>query len=314
MLTQLQFYHFTKMASLGKPRIRVKASDLKQAILKKNKALASKNKALESTLKEKAKALKEVTLECGVKESKIKKLSKDVQFEEEKLQGLKGSVYFNDKLLSNKLEQIDKAEKEFCEYESAVKKIEDKEKNLLDKMAKLELYKSRCEASKVELAGIQVKKDNVLDEISAVNDDIKLSIEEGKQKVAFYEDQYDYLEEKAKKHEEMVYQFEQRLIETQNLFKEEENKLKDLLTKSKQASNEQQAIKNLRNNTEDEYIRWEQKVIKVKAQVDKEEDRNKKAIEIFANWKISVLEEITKLKLKNKVDNIELEYPPLEIY
>ena len=107
----------------------------------------------------------------------------------------------------------------------------------------------------------------------------------------------------------MVYQFEQRLIETQDLFKDEDNKLKGLLAKSKvekeQANNELQAIKNLCNNSEDEYIKWEQKVAKAKDQADKEEERNKKAKENFANWKIGVLEEVARLKLKSKVDKID---------
>ena len=68
---------------------------------------------------------------------------------------------------------------------------------------------------------------------------------------------------------------------------------------------ELQAVKNLVSNTEDEYIKWEQKVAKAKAQADKEEDRNKKAKEDFAKWKIGVLEEVARLKLKSKVDNID---------
>ena len=93
------------------------------------------------------------------------------------------------------------------------------------------------------------------------------------------------------------------------MFKKEENKLRNLLAKSKEEketiNNELQAIQNLCNNAEDKYIQWEQKVIKAKEKVDKEEDRNKKAKENFAKWKIGVLEEVARLKLKNKVDNID---------
>ena len=107
----------------------------------------------------------------------------------------------------------------------------------------------------------------------------------------------------------LLYQFEQRLVETQDLFKDEDNKLKDLFAKSKiekeQANNELQAIKNLCNNSEDEYIKWEQKVAKAKVNVDKEEERNKKAKENFAKWKIGVLEEVARLKLKSKVEKID---------
>jgi len=292
-----------------KRRIPISAKDLKQAVLKKNKSLESKNKALESSVKDKEKELKSLEKEYNSETKKLVSLSKDVQFEEERVQKIKIGVFSNERLLAEKLKKVDKAEKELCEYESTVEKLEDKESKLLDQIATLGLYKSKCEESKTELASIHVKKDNLLDELDSINSNIKESVEDGKDKVAYFEDQYDDLEERAKKHEEMVYQFEQRLVETQNLFKDEDNKLKDLFAKSKiekeQANNEFQAIKNLCNNSEDEYIKWEQKVAKAKANVDKEEERNKKAKENFAKWKIGVLEEVARLKLKNKVDKID---------
>jgi len=292
-----------------KRRIPISAKDLKQAVLKKNKSLESKNKVLESSVKDKEKELKSLEKEYSSETKKLVSLSKDVQFEEERVQKIKIGVFSNERLLAEKLKKVDKAEKELCEYESAVEKLQDKENKLLDSISTLELYKSKCEESKTELASIHVKKDNLLDELDSINSNIKESVEDGKDKVAYFEDQYDDLEERAKKHEEMVYQFEQRLIETQNLFKDEDNKLKDLFAKSKiekeQTTNELQAIKNLCNNSEDEYIKWEQKVAKSKANVEKEEERNKKAKENFAKWKIGVLEEVARLKLKNKVDKID---------
>ena len=297
------------MASLGKPKIPIKASDLKQAVLKKNKFLESKNKVLESSLKDKEKELKSLEKEYNSETKKLSSLSKDVQFEEERVQKIKSGVSSSKKLLDGQLQKVDKAEKELCEYESAVEKLEDKENKLLDQIVTLELYKSKCEESKTELSSIHVKKDNLLDELDSINSNINVTVEEGKNKVAYFEDQYDDLEERAKKHEEMVYQFEQRLVETQDLFKDEDNKLKDLFAKSKiekeQANNELQAIKNLCNNSEDEYIKCEQKIAKAKVKADKEEERNEGAKEKFAKWKIGVLEEVARLKLKSKVDKID---------
>ena len=297
------------MASIGKPKIRISAKDLKQAVLKKNKSLESKNKILESSIKDKEKELKSLEKEYNSETKKLASLSKDVQFEEERVQKIKSGVFSSKKLLDEQLKKVDKAEKELCEYESAVEKLEDKENKLLDKIVTLELYKSKCEESKTELASIHVKKDNLLDELDSINSNIKASVEEGKDKVAYFEDQYDDLEERAKKHEEMVYQFEQRLIETQDLFKDEDNKLKALFAKSKvekeQANNELQAIKNLCNNSEDKYIEWEQKVAKAKARVDKEEESYQKKIERSKKWDIGFLEGVAKKKLKSKIDNID---------
>ena len=292
-----------------KRRIPISAKDLKQAVLKKNKSLESKNKVLESSVKDKEKELKSLEKDHSSKCKEYGKLLEQISFQQERDQKLRGGIYSNEKLLSDKLKKVNKAEKELCEYEKLVEKLEDKEKSLLDEIAKLEFYKSKCEDSKTELANMQAKKDNALDELEVIKGTIDDTVRESKDKIAYYENQYDLLEEKAKKHEDMVYQFEQRLFDTQGMFKDEENKLKDLLAKSKvekeQANNELQAVKNLCNNSEDEYIKWEQKVAKAKEKADKEEERNKKAIERFKNWKIGVLEEVARLKLKNKVDNID---------
>ena len=297
------------MASLGKPKVRLSSKDFKQAILKKNKSLESRNKALESSLKDREKELKSLEQTYSAETKKLASLSKDVQFEEERVQKIKSGVFSNKNLLDEKLKKVGKAEKELCEYESAVEKLEDKESKLLDSIATLGLYKSKCEDSKIELASIYVKRDNLLDELDSINSNINVTIEEGKKKVAYFEDQYDDLEERAKKHEDMVFQFEQRLIETQDLFKDEDNKLKDLLAKSKvekeNANNELQAIKNLCNNSEDEYIKWEQKVAKAKVKADKEEERYQKKIERGKKWDIGFLEKVAKKKLKSKIDNID---------
>ena len=209
------------MASIGKPRIPIKASDLKQAILKKNKSLEAKNKTLESSVKVQEKQLKSLEKEYGSASKKLGKLLIDVEFQEDRFQKLKGGVYSTDKLLKSKLDKVSEAESELCEYESATEKLEDREIRLKKDIETLEFYKSKCSESKNELAGIHAKKDNALDELASVKSDISKAIAEGKKKVAYYEDQYDALEEKAKKHEDMVYQFEQRLFDTEDQFKEE---------------------------------------------------------------------------------------------
>ena len=66
-----------------------------------------------------------------------------------------------------------------------------------------------------------------------------------------------------------------------------------------------QAVKNIISGSEDKYVEWEQKVVKITANADKEEDRIASAKKRFASWKIGVLEEVARLKLKNKVDKID---------
>ena len=297
------------MAKVGKKGIPISDKDLKQAILKRNNSFKRQNDSLSISIKDQEKQLKSLEKEYSTESKKLSKLIVDVEFQEDRFKKIRGGVFSTDKLLSGKLKKIDNAEKELCEYESATEKLEDKEIKLKKDIEVLEFYKSKCNDSKVELAGIQAKKDNALDELDKVEDEIVNTVDEAAKKITYYEDQYDALEEKAKKHEDMVYQFEQRLIETQDLFKDEENKLKDLLAKSKveseKANNELQALQNLCNNAEDKYIEWEQKVVKAKANVDKEEEKYQKKLERGKRWDIGFLEQVAKKKLKNKVDNID---------
>ena len=64
-------------------------------------------------------------------------------------------------------------------------------------------------------------------------------------------------------------------------------------------------MKNLVSSTEDKYVEWEQKIAKAKIIADKEVERNKNAKDQFKRWKLGVLEEVAKLKLKSKVDKID---------
>ena len=311
LMKYLQLLHFTNMANISRKnhKLNISSKDLKKAIVDKNNKLKKQNEYLSMSVKEKENSLKSLEKEYSADSKEYGKLLKDIEFQEERMQKVSGGVYSNEKLLSDKLKKVDKAEKELCGYEDTVEKLREEESLLKKEIESLEFYKAKCSESKIELAGIQVKKDSALEELDKVEDEIANSVDEASRKITYYEDQYDALEEKAKKHEEMVYQFEQRLIETQDLFKEEENKLRDLLSKSKvekeQANNELQAIKNLCNDTEDKYIKWEVKIRKISEKADKEEQRIVGAKERFAKWKIGVLEGIAKLKLKSKVDKID---------
>ena len=297
------------MASIGKPKIRLSAKDLKQAVLKKNKSLEVKNKSLESSIKAQEKQLKFLEKEYNAESKKLSKLLIDVEFQEDRFKKIKGGVYSTDRLLKSKLEKVSKAEKELCGYESAVEKLDDEKSLIKKEIEALEFYKEKCSVSKIELAGIQTKKDNAFDELDGIKAKIDQLYVDYNSKVLSYEDKYNTLEEKAKSHEDMVCRLEQRLFETEDQFKDEENKLIDLLAKAKKqkekADDELQATMNLTGKTEDEYIKWEQKIAKAKATADKEIERNKNAVEQFKKWKIGVLEEVARLKLKSKVENID---------
>ena len=297
------------MASLNKSVVRFSSKDLDQLIVEKNKSLDSRNRKIQLSIKDKEKELKSLDKQCDDKSKHYGKLLKDIEFQEEKMEKVIGGIYSNERLLSEKLELVSEAEKDYKKYKNNTLSLEKKKEILKSDIEKLEFYKSRCEESKSELAGLQVKKDSAIDELDKIKEEMAKSIDEASNKISYYENQYDILEEQAKKHEDMVHQFEQRLVETQDLYKEEEGKLNHFRSKSESEmdtkNNELQAITNLCNDTEDKYIEWEAKISKAKEKVKREENRTKTAKDNFAKWKIKVLEEVARLKLKHKVDRID---------
>ena len=78
------------MASIGKPKIRISSKDLKQAVLKKNKALENKNEVIEASVKSKEEELKSLDKEYSSKSKNLGVLIKDIEFQEERIQKLKG--------------------------------------------------------------------------------------------------------------------------------------------------------------------------------------------------------------------------------
>ena len=297
------------MGSISKRKIPISNKDLKKAVVNVNKKLESKNKSLEKSIKDQKGQLKSLDKEYSSEANKLRKLLIEVEFQQDKFQKIKGGVYSNDNLLKSKLEKVSKAESELCKYESAVEKLEDEEKKLIDEIAKLEFYKSKCSESKNELAGIQAKKDNALDDLASVKNEISKIKADGENMVANYNQAYDEYDVEIVKRQEVAKELENKLSDIKDdivIERERLDSVRVIIESEKNlADNDLQAIKNLTNDTEDKYIEWEQKVAKITEKADKEKDRIVKAKENYERWRIRVLEEVARMKLKKKIDNID---------
>ena len=132
---------------------------------------------------------------------------------------------------------------------------------------------------------------------------------DGEDMVANYNQSYNEYEKEIEKRQEFAKVLEVQLSSTKDKIIEERDKLdkvRSIIEEEKNmADNELQAVKNLTNDTEDKYIEWEQKISKITEKADKEEDRINKAKERYERWRIGVLEEVARMKLKRKVDNID---------
>ena len=107
----------------------------------------------------------------------------------------------------------------------------------------------------------------------------------------------------------------ERELEEEKLQKEKEDELKSFEKNSaykvkvlkediKEKEDELSGIQSLANKTEDEVINWNKKVAIEKNRVEEEKKNIARVKENFAKWKVNILEDIARLKLKNKINNI----------
>tara|TARA_Y100000310_G_scaffold336035_1_gene419556 strand:- start:593 stop:1516 length:924 start_codon:yes stop_codon:yes gene_type:complete len=297
------------MAQVNKRSSPVSNKDLKKSIINANKSLETKNKSLEKSIKEQGKALESLGKEYNVESKKLRKILIEVEFQQDRFQKLKGGAYSTDKLLKSKLDAVSEAVKDAEKHEKKALKAEEKENKILAKIEQLEFYKKKLESSKNELAGLQVKKDNALDDLASAKNEISKIKADGENMVANYNQAYNEYEAEIVKRQEVVKDLEPKLIDIKDKIATERERLDNVRAvidnEKNLADNELQAVKNLVNDTEDKYVEWGQKVAKIKKKADREENRIKKAKERYERWRIGILEEVARMKLKKKVDNID---------
>ena len=68
---------------------------------------------------------------------------------------------------------------------------------------------------------------------------------------------------------------------------------------------ELKAVESLVNKKEDEYISWERKLENIGKSVKSEQSRIDTVKKNFENWKINALEEVARMKIKRKMENID---------
>ena len=94
-------------------------------------------------------------------------------------------------------------------------------------------------------------------------------------------------------------------MELKSFQKEYDFKIKTMSEEIKEKKDELSGIESLVGKTEDDAIKWNKKV-EVEKNRFKEEKKNIEQIkENFQKWKVNILEEVARLKLKNKIDNID---------
>lgn len=299
------------MAKFGRPTIQplVKPSDLKKAIVEKNKRLGEsvkilkvEIKSLKSAKKQAEKDLRSTQADCedvfnetesAVKElsaiqkkslSAKKKLDERLVAEatskgscrnlESSISGLQSK--FN--RLTGKISYLQEQEKKYKTLVHSLKKLEIDVECSNDKLAKLKTSKSQFKKQTNDAA----KKCN---QMIKKHDEVKASLEEST--------------ESFKAELKVI---DKKLSIARVQCDKDISSLKDNVIDKNLKLDEVDAMI---SKAETEYLSWEKKISVAKNNVLEEEDKIETIKKNFEGWQVSAVEEVARMKLKGRIENID---------
>ena len=297
------------MAAIGKPKITLKKSDLNQAILKKNKSLDARNKILDTNIKD--------------KENDIKSLDKEIKSLNNEIKSLIETVSNNKTLLSKENVKLHNMSKDIDDRNSIALTLKNEESSIIKDVASLECKIVKLHKDVSYLETKKKKVDNLIQDVDCLQKQKQLQeseINEIKGKYRSIKEDISNQElffkntsiAHKEKINEMSSEFEELSKKIESIKKEltsEEFEYKRTCSKFDEEKNnkslELKTIESLVNKKEDEYIMWERKLEKLQASCDSENERIAKIKKNFENWKVSSLEGVARMKLKNKMEKID---------
>ena len=297
------------MAQVSRRGSPVDSKDLKKSILNANKSLDAKNNRLKEEIKS--------------RESEIKSLDKEIKSLNNEIKSLIETVSNNKTLLSKENIKLHNMSKDIDDRNSIVLTLKNEESSINKNVASLE-----CEVIKLheDVSYLETKKKKANDLIQDVDylqkqkqleeseiNEIKGKSRSIKENISnqelFFKNTSIAHQDKIN---EMSSEFEELSEKIESVKKEltsEEFKHKRTCSKLDEEKNDKslelKSVESLVNKKEDEYIMWERKIEKIQTSYKSENDRIDKIKKNFENWKVNSLEEVARMKLKNKMENID---------
>ena len=297
------------MAQVSRRGSPVDSKDLKKSILNANKSLDAKNNRLKEEIKS--------------RESEIKSLDKEIKSLNNEIKSLIETVSNNKTLLSKENIKLHNISKDIDDKNSIVLTLKNEESssnknvNTLNKealklnndIAYLGTKKKKADDLIQDVDYLQKQKqleESEINEIKGKSRSIKENI--SNQELFFKNTSIAHQD----KINEMSSEFEELSEKIESVKKEltsEEFKHKRTCSKLDEEKNDKslelKSVESLVNKKEDEYIMWERKIEKIQTSYKSENDRIDKIKKNFENWKIGALEGVARMKLKNKMENID---------
>lgn len=308
------------MATLGKPKIQIKKSDLNQAVLKKNKSLEAKNKSLELSIKDKEKIIKGLDKEVKSYDSELKSLSLSIEDEKKSLASNKNKV----NKIKGEMSKIDSKVSTLKKDESSLSKsvltLEENKEKFIKDVASLNLQKKQAEKLLVDIDSIESNKKDKTKELESIAIDIIKSQEElasfdsirKEQKIKLNKDSSKLLSERLLI-EESIAEMSAGLDKARKVHNES---IRSFKVDAEDRHSDISVLDSLIKQKENEYAVVAANVEVLNNRVSVAEDNIKRVEDAelqavakiksdFERWKLVALEQVARLKLKSKIETID---------
>ena len=296
------------MATLGNKKNNVKASrsDLNKAVLKKNESLKRSNETIESRIKSLEKDKKSHEKDLKSTQSKIDKTNKELESKVEDLN------YASDKLF----EVQKRADKASCTESECISSYDKHAAKLKEVRTESSKLASNVVKDKIELEIVSLQLKGTHKNLKALKEDVsklKSSKAYYKKELPSLEERYEgLLNSREKISNEVTTLKETSIKEIQELSEnyavaKNENVLKisnlhnDLVNKNIELDDIDGSIV----NAKDKYKKIQKDMDKAKKATKDEKAKIKEIRANYEKWKISAIDEVARLKLRGRIENID---------
>jgi predicted nucleic acid-binding Zn-ribbon protein len=299
------------MASIlrKKNKINISSKDLKKAVVNANNKLKKQNDTISSRIKEAEKLAKSKEKEVKSFEKQMDKRLKEMDIYDKSLTKIKAEIYSLEKQCSKLKKVITGLKREESSQSKALLKIEKVKDDLEEKIAEYEVRSQRAVKLTKDIDSLEIRKEVAQSDLNKLfkNQEIKnRDIESLKESFIKKKEEFEAKKDAARIESNGI---NLDLIDLKESFKkdkkEKDSIIKDLKEDISYQNEELSAVNSLINKAEDEYIAWQKKIENAKKDVEIEKRKSQTVKDALANWKINALEEVAKMKLKGKMENID---------
>jgi len=289
-------------------KLNISSKDLKKAVVDANNRLKKSNDNLSSRIKDAEKLVKSKDKELKDFDKKFKTKLKEIDASEKYATKLRADIYSLEKESSKLNEVIKKLKGDESSRNKNIKKFDSIKGVLEDVIAGLELRKEKAEKIVKDIGNIEIRKSVAQSDLNKLFKSISLE----QSKIKNIEKSKSDISNDFKEFKDSLRIEKNTLILDIDCIKDKlkakefelEKITSDLDEKISDKNSELKAVSSLVDKAENEYIAYEGKIKKAQGEVDMKKREVQTVKDAYEKWRINQLEQVAKLKLKNKIDKI----------